>query len=369
MIALDQVANPHVSDSPPPPTEEVQPTPTETVETAPETVEKAPETVQKPPSRSELTTQLTTATTELERVKSEVGVHEQKYKDALAKQEELQQQVKERDELFVKERTPTYRWQDDPDVAKPRAKAAAIFTDTLAELSPENEGVVRKDVFTLIDEYGSARSTSAATLRTFREKLTETFGEDGPKVFDMVKRMYPEHAEALDAEQRNSITHFDRTRGNHEKSRREVTERFVQIGRATPEQIKANPDDINSIISAAVGGDEDLLKEIDIMARKAADATVGLPPLPPDVKPEIVAQYRDTERRRAQYMKSVFEKDVQLRVLTSIVKKLGTENETLKKRVTTASEANRPDIATEATKKEVKKAPEGKFDEISNPYT
>ena len=393
---LDTVANPFAVENPPEdldpaaavatatgrtPAEEPEPpdeapeTPADTPETSANTAE-TPENPATPaenkvrqPSRKDLTTQLEAATAELEKLKVDGTVYDQKYKDAVAKQAELEQKVADRDKDFVKARIPEYRWQDDPEVAGPRREIVELLTDTAAEVSTETAGIIKKDLPLILTAYGEARAAGAEALRQFKDKLTETFGEDGATVWGSVKAMYPKHALSLEAENRNREGFLARTTSEHAVRSRQLREEFLSIGRMTPEQIQAAPDSINATISAAVAGDETLLKEIERMALSAAQATAGLPPLSPNATQEQVEAYRSAERNLQQFKNTqAFRRDVEARVLHAIVKKLSDENATLKKRVVGSADANRPETSTPGTAKPAASKPVGAFDEIRNPY-
>lgn len=385
--SFDSTANPYRVDEPlggatdapveevipavdPPPTEEIAP---ETAEITPETPEIKEEPTEKGGkhySRSELQGKLDERLKELETLREEGSMRSQQYTDALAKQAELEKAIKERDENFVQSRTPVYDWRKDPEVAKPRQEISELVTDSAAEMTPENAVLFRKDLHLILGAYGDARSMGDVALRTFRDNLTEKLGEDGPKIFQAARAIFPRYRAASEAEEKNSINHFDTSREQHEKRRRAATEDFARIGRWTKEQIEANPDDPDAIISAAIGGDEEVLKNLEALAHKAAQASVGLPPLPPKASPELVAQHRAAERNREQFLGTAHRRDVQVRALTAVVKQLLDERNTLMKRVSAAAPANRADIVPEgAPKKEKTTVPQGgDFSEVQNPY-
>lgn len=395
--SLEATLNPFASDTPP--AEELTPeaalataagreyepeTPAETpetTETTPETpaetpdpAETTPETTEKPrqPSRKDLATQLETANAELARLKSESGVTTQKYKDAEAVRAELQTKLEERDKDFVKARTPVYNWKDDPEVAKPREEIVEMLNDVAAEVTPETAKIINADLIPILNAYGKARGDGAEALRGFRGLLIEKFGEDGERVWEATKAMFPKHNAAILAERKNSEGYFARTLTEHATRSRQFREEFSQIGRMTPEQIAQAPDSTNALISAAIGGDEALLKEVERMAMQAAQATAGLPPLPATATPEEVEAYRASERSLQQFKDTkAFRRDVEARVLEAIVKKLSNENATLRKRVGAAAEGNRPEStsSTPTAPKAGGTKTLGPYEDIPNPYT
>jgi hypothetical protein len=383
---LDTAVNPFASDNAP---EDLQPeaalaaavgretpetpeTPPETPETPPETPESTPETPEtrvRHPSRKDLTVQLESATTELEKLRADGAVYDQKYKDAVAKQAELEKQVADRDKDFVKARTPVYRWEDDPEVATPRREIVELLTDVAAEVTPETSNIIKKDLPLILTAYGEARSMGAEALRQFKDKLSQNFGDDAPTIWGSVKAMYPKHTAALEAESRNRAGFLDRTMTEHATRSRQYRDEFLQIGKMTPEQIAANPDDFNSVISAAIAGDEGLQKEIERMALQAAQATAGLPPLSDNATPEQIQAYRQTERNLREFKeKNAFRRDVEARALKAVVKKLVDENAALKKRVTGSVEANRPEATTTTAPAAKPAKPVGEYAEVHNPY-
>ncbi len=107
-----------------------------------------------------------------------------------------------------------------------------------------------------------------------------------------------------------------------------------------------------------------------MLTHKAAQASVGLPPLPPNASPEMVADFRQRERTHQQFLGTAFRRDVQVRALTAVVKHLMDERNALLKRVTSAAPANRAEISPEGGKpKEKTTVPQGgDFTEIQNPY-
>jgi hypothetical protein len=119
-----------------------------------------------------------------------------------------------------------------------------------------------------------------------------------------------------------------------------------------------------------VAGDENLIKEIEKNALKAAQATAGLPPLPLDATPEQVEAYRAAERNLHNFKeKMAFRKEVESRVLSSIVRKLVAENEALKKRVSGAADANRPESSTTSAPPTPKKVNySGNYEDAPNPH-
>ena len=392
--SLEATLNPFASDTPP--AEELTPeaalataagreyepeTPPETpetTETEPETPPETPETtettLEKPrqPSRKDLATQLETANTELARLKDENGVNSQKYKDAEAVRAELQTKLEERDKDFVKARTPVYNWKDDPEVSKPREEIVEMLSDVSAEVTPETAKIINQDLVLMLNAYGQARGSGAEALRGFRTLLIEKFGEDGEKVWEAAKAMYPKHNAAITAEKKNSEGYFSRTVTEHATRSRQFREEFSQIGRMTPEQIAQAPDSTNALISAAIGGDEALLKEVERMAMQAAQATAGLPPLPATATPEEVEAYRASERSLQQFKDTkAFRRDVEARVLEAIVKKLSNENATLRKRVGAAAEGNRPEStsSTPTAPRAGGTKTLGPYEDIPNPYT
>lgn len=393
---LDFVPNPFLSDNPPEDLDPavaaaaasgrtVEPTPPDpdppvedepTPETPP-TAEDTPETPANPtekvrqPSRKDLSTQLEAANAELEKLRSEGAVYDQKYKDAVAKQAELEQKIEERDKDFVKAKSPVYRWEDDPEVAGPRREVLELLNDTVIDVAPETGKILQKDLTLILAAYGEARAGGADPLRQFKEKLVTNFGEDATTVLAAVRQMYPKHTAALEAQQRNSEGYFTRTITEHATRSRQLRDEFLQIGRMTPEQIAADPTNTNAVISAAIAGDEALLKEVEKMALSAAQATAGLPPLPLNATAEQVEAYRKAERNLNQFKETqAFRRDVEARVLQAIVKKLTDENTALKKRVEGSSVANRPDTtsggAPTRTPERVKV--DGEYAEIANPY-
>jgi flagellar motility protein MotE (MotC chaperone) len=392
--SLEATPNPFASDTPP--AEELTPeaalaasagrefepeTPPETPETAetdPETPPETPETTEttpektRQPSRKDLATQLEAANAELAQVKAENGVTSQKYKDAEAVRAELQTKLEERDKDFVKARTPVYNWKDDPEVSKPREEIVEMLSDVSAEVTPETAKIINQDLVLMLNGYGQARGGGAEALRAFRNNLIEKFGEDGEKVWEAAKAMYPKHAAAILAEKKNSEGYFARTLTEHSTRARQFREEFLQIGRMTPEQIAAAPDSTNALISAAIGGDEALLKEVEKMAMQAAQATAGLPPLPVTATPQEVEAYRKSELALRQFKDTkAFRRDVEARVLEAIVKKLSNENATLRKRVGAAAEGNRPEsTATTTTPAKAGSTKNlGPYEDIPNPYT
>jgi hypothetical protein len=388
---MEDVANPYRLDTPlggESTVEEVVPTQDKedvphgtpergTPETPPETPETPQETDPTDPkegkhySRAELRSQLTTSQEELTKLRLEGQMRTQQYTDALAKQEELTREIKQRDESYVKDRTPVYDPSQDPEVSKPRAEAYELFIGAAAEMSPENAEIFEKDLQKqIIPFYADALSRGASALRAAREKLTEIFGEDGPKVYDAVKQIFPKVKVANEAESKNSITYFDRTREGYEKRRRSTIDDFSKIGKWTEDQIKANPDDPDAVISAAIGGNEEITKNLEVLLHKAATQSVGPPPLPPKATPEQVAQHRQQERDHHQFLQTAYRSKVQVKALTAVVKHLLDERNALLKRVTSASPANRADITPEGGKPAEKTTvPQGgDFSDIQNPY-
>ncbi len=330
---------------------------------------------QRQPSRKDLSTQLEAATTELEKLRSEGAVYDQKYKDAVAKQGELEAKLAERDKEYTQARTPKYRWEDDPEVAKPRTEIMERYNDLVADVTPESAKLIQGDFMHIVNAYGEARTKGPEALRQVKEKVTERYGEDTSNIWRTVQEVFPKHAAALEAQKRNGETHFERTVTDYQTRAREVRAEFAAIGRATPDQIAAAPDDINSIISAAIAGDEKLIKEVEVLAAKAAQATAGLPPLPADAAPEVVEQYRVAERNMNEFrQKQAFRRDVEAKVLTAIVRKQAAELEALRKRVGTSAKANKPDVNAQSPAPAqrgngVEVPRQGEYAEVTNPYT
>lgn len=363
---------PPAEDEPPPPVEDAPPAAEDAppAEDTPETPANPAEKVRQP-SRKDLSTQLEAANAELAKLRADGEVYDQKYKDAVARQAALEKKIEERDKEYVKTKSPVYRWEDDPEVAGPRKEVVDLLNDTIIDVAPETGKVLQKDLTLILSAYGEARSLGAESLRLFKEKLVENFGEDATTVLTAVRQMHPKHVAALEAQKRNSEGYYSRTVTEYTTRSRTLREEFSQIGRMTPEQIAAAPDSTNAIISAAIAGDETMLKEIEKMAHKAAQATAGLPPLPPTATAEEIEAYRATERNLAQFKETqAFRRDVEARALQAIVKKLSDENAALKKRVEGSSVANRPDTtaggAPSRTPERVKV--DGEYAEIANPY-
>ena len=391
---ITSVVNPFITDGVPPetttetapPVEETPPT-EETappVEETPPTEETAPPVEETPPadeqptdgtksrqpSRKDLSHQLETANAELKRLRDEGSVYDQKYKDALAKQEELEGKIKAANEEYVKKSTPVYRWEDDPDVSTPRREIVESLGDLSLDVSAETHATVQKDLMHLFSAFGDARAKGAEAQRAFKTKLVEAFGEDADKVINMVRMSYPKHVSALEAQKRNSEGYYNRVVADHQTRARQTREEFATLGRLTEAQIAEKPDDINSVISAAVAGDPELLKQIDTLAMQAAQATAGLPPISPNATPEQVEAHRKGVQALENFKGKAFRHHVEARVLAGIVTKLLAENTTLKKRVPAANAGNKPgSVATStpsATKTDIPKT--GNYAEVKNPY-
>lgn len=357
---------PEIASETQPETNTEQPTPTEG--DPPSEQDKATE---KAPSRKDLAAQLEAANAQIAKLTEEGSTTSQKYKDAVTKQTELEEQVKARDTDFVKARTPVYDWKNDPEVFTPRREIFEHVTDAVVEMADETGKVFKESLGDILNDYGNARSQGDLALRDYRGKLVERFGEDGVKIFNAARFILPKHIAATEAHQKNSVNHFENTRSTYEKRRREAAEDFSRIGRWTQEQIKAAPDDPDAIISAALGGDEELLKALDVQTHKAAQFSVGLPPLPADASREQVMQYREAEKNHQNFTQSAYRKDIQVRALSAIVKKLLDERSVLMKRVGSASPANRAEITPEDTSKPKPKSTVptgGSFTEIINPH-
>lgn len=328
------------------------------------------------PSRKDLSTQLETATAELEKLRSEGAVYDQKYKDAVAKQNELETKLAERDKEFAQARAPKYRWEDDPEVAKPRQEFLERFNDMLADVTAESAKMLNTDFMHIVNAYGDARAKGPEALRAVKEKVLERFGEDTPNIWRTVQEVFPKHASALEAQKRNSENHFDRAVQWHQTRAREIRTAFSSIGRLTQEQIAAAPDDINSIISAAIAGDEKVLKEVEALAHKAAQGAAGLPPLPLDATPEVIEQYRIAEQRIAEFQqRTAWQRDVEARTLAAIVKRQGEELAALRKRVGTSAVANKPNVTSQTPTTPARSATgvdvprTGEYAEVANPFT
>ena len=342
----------------------------ETVETPPETAPPPPETPPvtktKEPSRSQLQTELETRQAELEKLRLEGQQATQKYQDEVAKRTELEQKVADFDKTYVQKESPVYDWRKDPEVAGPRNEITAMVEDAVPDFeSDDARRQFKGNLPGFLNAYVKARGEDG--LVDYKAELIDKFGEDGRQMFSLLRQMAPKHVAAMEAQARNSGNHFQRVHGDYETRSRATREEFSKIAREA-----AEGDDIGAAIVAAIGGDEELLKQADEIVTKAAMGAAGLPPLPPNAPAEYVQKHREAMHRRAEFMeRHAFRRDAQARILAGVVKKLAAENETLRKRAGVAAVAGRADSKPSDPTPPEKKGtglPDTGFEEVVNPF-
>ena len=104
--------------------------------------------------------------------------------------QDLEEQVKQRDELYRKAAVPKYDPQADPEVGGVLNQLRDSFNDVAAELDAANRDALSKNWWQEV--HGFEKHKAEMNLKTFRESLAERYpGEDTDAIYRMIRESVP----------------------------------------------------------------------------------------------------------------------------------------------------------------------------------
>lgn len=280
---------------------------------------------------------------------------------------DLEEQVRQRDELYRKAAVPKYDPQADPEVGGVLNQLRDSFNDVAAELDAANRDALSKNWWQEV--HGFEKHKAEMNLKTFRESLAERYpGEDTDAIYRMIRESVPKIREVEAKRAAREASYGEMLAKSHDERRRKAVEYVSKFGARTDAEIAEAPDDAQSIISLMARTSPKLKEQITALGPKFANLLAGNPPLPADASPEALIQHRrndqELEAMRAAAPMLFFERPILTRALQEAMAEL----EVLRKRVGAASDAKAPGatFTPEATPKAKTGDPAGW--DAPNPY-
>lgn len=279
---------------------------------------------------------------------------------------DLEEQLKQRDELYRQAAVPKYDPAADPEVIAIRDQLKEAFQDVAAELDGANRDELSSKWWALVDDYEKARG--AMSLKQFKNELADQFpGEEVDSIYNLIKDSVPKirKSEALRIER--ETTHSQRVQQFYADRRQKAVEYVTKFGEWTDAQIAENPLDAQAIITRIARDNPEVKQQIKSLAPKYANLMAGNPPLAPDAPAAALIAHREAQRELETMQAAAPMLFFERPILQKVIAQQQQELEQLRARVGAVTEAKRPGAGFQP-EKEPKKADDVSGYDAPNPY-
>lgn len=286
-----------------------------------------------------------------------------RYEQMEVRAKDLEKQLGERDNEFVKLVTPKYDPREDKELASLHGGIRqALENGVVACTKDANAAKLQQDFGQILDAYHMAMrnpdiNSKRNAVNAIKSKVTENFGDDANQVWSAVESALPSYQKAVEHETKQRENWMTTTAETFRTTQAKTVEKFSRIGDLPASEIEKAPDSAESIITQIAKANPQFAEAVKQTRSYYAALVHGQGPLKPDATPQEIHEYRKNEMNRIAELQNAPYLAAQTTLLSGIVARLFRENEQLRKRAGAAAAAGSPEIKPEGERGKEKSDP------------